>query len=252
MELFLRFLSINLLVLTAIIAAFWIEGADSQQQGLVCSVTTFDDEVQFDIADGDPFPTDLYASTPCGVREEWPCFCDAAGELEDDFIMCPYCGWEDINQDIICARDNGRVEYINAEGQRLSCPCLYGGNGFNLAEEPCEILSEETASTVPSTAAPVTVAPPTNAPTTSPPDSSPPTTNVDDACGAYFDECIQSSDCCSSRCVTNLCRKRIPPNKAKLSTGRGGSGNVVKASSAGGRRRTLVRSSSVRGGAEYE
>lgn len=92
----------------------------------------------------------------------------------------------------------------------------------------------------------VTVAPtqvPVTAPTTAPVITAPTANPVTDAptssCALYDQACVFASDCCSNRCVTQLCQKAIPEGKTKLADGRGGAAGAAKDS---GVRRTLTRS----------
>jgi hypothetical protein len=50
---------------------------------------------------------------------------------------------------------------------------------------------------------------------------------VDQQCAGYGESCVFAIDCCSDRCVINLCQKSSLAGKTKLATGRGGSGGAA-------------------------
>jgi hypothetical protein len=71
-------------------------------------------------------------SGPCGDASEWPYICNPNG-AGGDGREYPYCEFETVMGDTICAKDDGQqVEFVDKNGDPLSCSCFY----FNAALGP--------------------------------------------------------------------------------------------------------------------
>lgn len=97
--------------------------------GDVCSVKAPTGET-VNIADGNSFG-DLIGDGVCGDAEEWPAFCNADSESSttrqiNDQVVYPYCIFDNtLSGETVCARDNGRVNFVDDTGAAVVCTCVY-------------------------------------------------------------------------------------------------------------------------------
>ena len=173
-----------------------------------CQLTFFNGtRVIFD--DGESFGNLI--TTACGSSDEFPCFC--ASQTENDGVRCPYCSFDAIGGETVCARDGGSVEFVDPDGMRQECSCEYVANSIvNVScrtidiPPPQECFLERNLEQC----ADVT-------------ESTSPIEDCDcyNYCNGEFSGCCKLGDSCQSTCVTGgtvVAGCRIDPNKQPVVT----------------------------------
>ena len=65
-------------------------------------------------------------TTRCGSSIDFPCFCSPL--TEQNGVLCPYCSFETMDGNTVCARDGGSIEFTDTDGKGQECECDYLAN----------------------------------------------------------------------------------------------------------------------------
>lgn len=110
--------------------------------------------------DGESFGDAI--KTRCINSSNYPCYCDASLETQ---IRCPYCGYQTITGEMICANIDETIQFTSFENELTECTC----HDDSSASSTCRDLSEPTFAPTISPTIRVTSTPtinPTESPTT--------------------------------------------------------------------------------------